>query len=76
MNVFKPYFLTFITNFKWKRMATSILGQNVDSKLNWKTNTEAVYKNEMSRLHFLSGGDFLSLSCGEHNVLCCGPWGE
>ena len=29
------------------------LGVHIDRKLNWRTNTEAAYKKEMSRLDFL-----------------------
>lgn len=70
------FLLPLLTSGGKEWLHVSILGQDIDNKLNWKTNTEAVYKNRMSRLHFFSGGDFLSLSCGEHNVLCCVPQGE
>lgn len=48
-----------------------------------ESKTEALHKKEMSSFCFLmrseifqcvqkNVGDFLSVSCGEHSVLCCG----
>ncbi len=54
------------------------LGVHFDNRLNWKCNTETVYKKGQSRLYFLRKFRSFNVSvcCCKYSFLCCNVLGQ